>query len=113
MPPRPDLAALLVKQLHAGSGKPDVPRVLNVSGGSESSFSLAELSAWCADRFGKKQDVVQDGSERPFDIAWLILDDSKARAAWDWKPAITRAALFEEVAQFAEAHPNWMTTSAG
>ncbi|MEI6537115.1 MAG: NAD-dependent epimerase/dehydratase family protein [Verrucomicrobiaceae bacterium] len=107
-----DLAALLIKQIQAGSGKPDVPRVLNVSGGNESSFSLAELNAWCAYRFGKKITVVQDGSERPFDIAWLILDDAKARAAWDWKPAITRDALFKEVAQFAEANADWMSVSA-
>ncbi len=107
-----DLAALLIKQIQAGSGKLDLPRVLNVSGGSESSFSLAELNAWCANRFGKKITVAQDGSERPFDIAWLILDDAKARAAWDWKPAITRDALFEEVAQFAETHEDWMQVSA-
>ena len=108
-----DLAELLVKQLRGGSGKPDVPRVLNVSGGSESSFSLAELSAWCANRFGTKVNVVRDGSERPFDIAWLILDDAKARTVWDWKPAITREVLFEEVAKFAEANPQWMNVSAG
>ncbi len=108
-----DLAELLIKQLRAGSGKLDAPRVLNVGGGSESSFSLAELNAWCANRFDQKIAVTQDGSERPFDIAWLILDDAKARAAWDWKPAITRDALFEEVASFAEKQPHWMSLSAG
>jgi len=117
-----DLAALLLKQLRAGSsavgtnGAPgtraEVPRALNVSGGLESAFSLAELSAWCASRFGRKRDVVGDGGERPFDIGWLILDDSKARAAWGWKPEITREALFEEVARFAEATPAWMEKSA-
>lgn len=107
-----DLADLLVKQLSAGTAKADTPRVLNVSGGRESAFSLAELSAWCAARFGTKIDVLRDGSERPFDIAWLILDDAKARAIWDWQPAVTREALFEEVATFAEAHPDWMSVSA-
>jgi CDP-paratose 2-epimerase len=106
-----DLAALLVKQMRAGSGRPEVPRVLNVCGGGGSSFSLAELTAWCADRFGKKIGVVQDGSERPFDIAWLILDDARARSAWDWKPVTGREAVFEEVARFAEAEPEWMQVS--
>ena len=107
-----DLSALLINQIQAGSGKSGVPRVLNVSGGSESSFSLAELNAWCADRFGEKITVAQDGSERPFDIAWLILDDAKARAAWNWKPAITRDVLFDEVAKFAETNEDWMQVSA-
>lgn len=107
-----DLAALLLKQLQAGSGKPEVPRVLNVGGGSESSFSLAELNAWCAARFGTKMEVARDGSERPFDIGWIILDDAKARKTWDWKPRITREAIFEEVAQFAEKSPQWMNVSA-
>lgn len=107
-----DLAALLLKQIDAGSSKPSVPRVLNVGGGIESSFSLADLSAWCANRFGTKIKVAQDGSERPFDIGWIILDDKKARSAWDWKPTITREALFEEVAKFAEGNPGWMERSA-
>ncbi|MCE9519355.1 MAG: NAD-dependent epimerase/dehydratase family protein [Verrucomicrobia bacterium] len=107
-----DLATLLLKQLHAGSSKPEVPRVLNVGGGNESTFSLAELSSWCAARFGTKQEVTHDGSERPFDIGWIVLDDKIARKAWDWKPQITREALFEEVAKFAETNPEWMNTSA-
>jgi CDP-paratose 2-epimerase len=106
-----DLAALLIKQM-ATSGT-DKPRLANVSGCAESSFSLAELSAWCGDRFATNVDVVQDGSDRPFDIAWLILDDARTRAAWDWKPQITRDALFEDVARFAEANTQWMSVSAG
>lgn len=107
-----DLALLLLKQLRAGAGNPGVPRVLNVGGGIESSFSLAELSAWCGRRLGAKREVARDGSERPFDLAWLVLDDAKARIAWDWKPCITREALFEEVAGFAEKEPRWMELSA-
>lgn len=107
-----DLADLLLKQLRAGSARSDAPRVLNVGGGIESAFSLAELSAWCASRFGRNQDVARDGGERPFDAGWIVLDDARARAAWDWKPRITREALFEELARFAEANPAWMETSA-
>jgi CDP-paratose 2-epimerase len=106
-----DLAMLLLKQLRAGSGGGNRPRVLNVGGGGESSFSLAELSAWCGERFGKKVEVTRDGSPRPFDIGWLVLDDARARAAWDWKPAISREALFEGVARFAAENPRWMETS--
>lgn len=106
-----DLGDLLFKQIQSGGSK-DKPRLANVAGGAESSFSLAELSAWCATRFGREVEVVRDGSERPFDIPWLLLDDAVTRAAWDWKPQINREALFEEVAEFAEAHPDWMNLSA-
>jgi CDP-paratose 2-epimerase len=107
-----DLAALLIKQMAWGA-KEGRMRVGNVGGGQESAFSLAELSVWCERGFGRAHEVVQDGSERPMDIAWLVLDDANMRAAWDWKPAIGRDALFEEVAQFAENNPAWMSVSAG
>jgi CDP-paratose 2-epimerase len=106
-----DLAALLVRQMAWGA-KDGKPRLGNVSGGAESAFSLAELSAWCAERFGRKPHVRQDGSDRPFDIAWLVMDDSRLRAAWDWRPAISRERLFEGVASFAERHHGWMTLSS-
>jgi CDP-paratose 2-epimerase len=106
-----DLAALLLKQLRAGSGGGEQPRVLNVGGGGESSFSLAELSAWCGERFGRQMAVARDGCPRTFDIGWLVLDDARARAAWDWKPAISREELFEDVARFAAENPRWMETS--
>ncbi len=106
-----DLAALVLKQLEAG-GVDGRPRVLNVAGGPESTFSLAELSQWCESRFGTRNEVEQDGSSRPFDIAWLALDDAQARSLWDWKPEITREAIFSEVACFADANPDWMHLSS-
>lgn len=107
-----DLADLLLKQM-AHTSPATVPRLANVAGGLASTFSLAELSAWCADHLGPSAPVQQDGAERPFDIAWLALDDSLAREAWDWKPAISRDAIFAEIATFAKANPDWMALSAG
>jgi CDP-paratose 2-epimerase len=107
-----DLAMLLMKQM-AWGGKDGKPRMGNVSGGLESAFSLAEMSAWCEQRFGRKQEVVRDGSERAFDIAWLVLDDGKVRSVWGWKPEIGREGIFEGVAEFAEGNGGWMGTSAG
>jgi CDP-paratose 2-epimerase len=49
-----DLGDLLFKQIQSGAAK-DKPRLANVAGGQQSSFSLAELSAWCASRFGLGQ----------------------------------------------------------
>lgn len=105
-----DLAHLLIRQIQSPSSQ---PRVGNVSGGVESSFSLAELSAWCADHFGCEVPVERSGVERPFDIAWLILDDTRTRQTWDWKPLTTRQELFAEVAAFAEKEPRWISLTSG
>ncbi|MDB6139325.1 MAG: Nucleoside-diphosphate-sugar epimerase [Verrucomicrobiaceae bacterium] len=106
-----DLADLLLKQMRApGAGHPGVG---NVGGGLESSFSLAELSAWCGHHFGYDHPVVRSGANRPFDIPWLVLDDRQTRTAWNWRPQITREQIFAEVAAFAAREPDWLAVSAG
>jgi len=107
-----DLARLLVLQMQAGSGHPGQPRLCHVSGGLPSSFSLAELSAWCRDRFPGRPDPVRDGSDRAMDVAWLILDSSLAHDTWNWTPQIPRQTLFEGIAAHAETHPDWISLSA-
>lgn len=106
-----DLADLLLKQVQSSAGSQ--PRLGNVSGGVESAFSLAELSAWCVDRFGSDHAVERNGADRPFDIPWLILDDTQTRRIWDWKPQVTREAIFTEIAAYAETEPRWLSRSAG
>lgn len=85
-------------------------RVFNIGGGCNHSFSLAELSSWCADRFGHHQ-VSGDSQERHFDVPWLIMDSSKAQKRWEWQPEITLQAILEETALHAEAHPEWLELS--
>ena len=106
-----DLADLLLKQMRAPGAAH--PKLGNVSGGAESAFSLAGMSTWCGQRFGQALPVERNGANRPFDIPWLILDDSQTRRAWDWKPRISRDMIFEEVAAFAQREPEWLAVSAG
>lgn len=106
-----DLADLLTLQMQHPTS--DRPSLANVSGGVESSFSLAELSAWCAQHFGYDLPVTSQPENRAFDIPWLILDDSAARQAWGWKPRVTREAILKEIAQFATENPHWLDISAG
>ncbi len=104
-----DLVPLLQKQMRAGkSGK---QRTVNVSGGVKQSMSLAQLSDWCAERFGPHQ-VVKDGTPRPFDIPWMVLDSSLARKVWDWQPETSLGSILDEIAHHAEAHPDWLELSA-
>lgn len=106
-----DLASLIIRQLEAtnASGR---PRTVNVGGGLNNSFSLAELSKWCAERFGFEQAVQKDATVRPFDLPWVVMDNSLAQETWKWTPTIGLPEIFEEVAVHAEAHPEWLRLSA-
>lgn len=106
-----DLAALVLQQLSQAKDIPQEDRVLNVSGGADSAISLRQLTAWCDERFGAHL-VVARPENRPFDIPWLVLDSAKAARIWDWRPAISRNEILEEIACHAEAHSNWLECSA-
>jgi CDP-paratose 2-epimerase len=98
-----DLASLMGVQLRSSARS----ELLNVSGGRANSMSLAQLTAWCNERFGAHQPA-QDGSDRPYDVPWLILDSSKALAEMRWKPQVSLLQILEEVAEHAEKHPDWL-----
>jgi CDP-paratose 2-epimerase len=99
-----DLAQMVDFQLRSsGPGQ-----LLNVSGGRANSMSLAQLTKWCDQRFGPHQPVA-DGSERPYDVPWLILDSSKARSTAAWEPRVSLDQILEEIAAHATANPDWLT----
>lgn len=105
-----DLLPLLEKQFAAPKLAP-ADRIANFSGGAASAMSLRQLSDWCARRFGPHH-VVPDGTPRPFDIPWIVLDHAKATKLWGWKPVTQTAAILEEIAVHAEQHPHWLELSA-
>jgi CDP-paratose 2-epimerase len=99
-----DLARMVELQLRStGPGT-----LLNVSGGAANSMSLAQLTAWCDQRFGPHCPIA-DGSERPYDVPWLILDSGKAIRTMPWKSQITLEKTLEEIADHAVANPDWLT----
>ena len=104
-----DLLPVLQQQMEYAKEPPY--RIFNLSGGAPSAFSLAELSAWCAERFGRHE-VASEARTRPFDIPWLVLDSSRARKLWKFEPATTRPAIFQQIADFAVANPGWLDLSA-
>lgn len=103
-----DLVPLLHTQItHTQQAR----RVYNVSGGRKNSISLAQLSAWCADRFGER-DVVSIAKPRPFDLPWMILDSANAKQEWDWQATISLEDTLMEIADHAERNPDWLDLSA-
>jgi CDP-paratose 2-epimerase len=99
-----DLAKLVDLQLRS----PSSGQLLNVSGGLANSMSLAQLTAWCDERFGMHKPI-PDGGERPYDVPWLILDSTRVRALMAWEPKIKLAKILDEIADHAIANPEWLT----
>jgi CDP-paratose 2-epimerase len=98
-----DLVPVLLRQFatsglarRAGHDGVD-PRVCNFGGGPERACSLANLSAWCRERFGDHA-VASQPQPRPFDLPWLVLDVTRAREAWGWEPTTSVVEVFEEIA---------------
>ena len=82
-------------------------RILNVSGGIDNSISLAQLSSWCAERFGPHH-IDARPEKRPFDIPWLVLNAEHARRVWNWTPATSLEQILEEIARHSEQNPHWL-----
>jgi CDP-paratose 2-epimerase len=103
-----DLIPLLQKQTGAPQG--GAARVVNLGGGASHAMSLAELSAWCADRFGSHA-VAGEPAVRRFDIPWLIMDSGLAASSWGWQPQTSLEQILDEIALHAELNPNWLELS--
>ena len=103
-----DLAEAIVLQLTGDP--PNSPSILNLSGGAESATSLAQLSRWCSSRWGENT-VVPDGTTRPFDLPWIVLDNRRARSMLGWQPKISVEQILQEIAEFAEQRSDWIELS--
>jgi len=103
-----DVAALVWQQMQSPAR--EVERIQNAGGGVASAMSLAQLSAWCANRFGKHK-VERDAGSRPYDLPWMVLDSTRARRQWNWRPTVPLEQILDEIAHHAEAHPDWLEIS--
>ena len=103
-----DLIPLLINQTSPGSSAPT--RIINLGGGTDNAMSLAELSAWCRNRFGEHV-VAAKPEMRQYDIPWMIMDASLAQQIWGWRPSTPLRSILEEIALHAEQNPQWLEWS--
>ncbi len=103
-----DLVPVLLQQIGSSSGRD----VNNLGGGMENSRSLWQLNEWCRNRFGFDHEIGRDADERVFDVPWLVLDSSRACNRWKWRPQINIENIFEEIAEHADANPDWIALSS-
>ncbi len=103
-----DLGALLMAQMKEtrASGR----RTYTAGGGLSNTMSLAEVNAWCDDRFGAHRPSA-DPQPRPFDIPWVAMDNSEAFRDFGWNPRMPLPAILEEIATHAEENPDWLEVS--
>jgi CDP-paratose 2-epimerase len=102
-----DLTQVLLRQVKAGDQK-GIPRLCNFGGGIQNAISLAQLSAWCRKRFFDHP-VIPAAENRPFDIPWFVMDNARASAVWEWQPQTSLHQILEEIANFAEKNPDWLS----
>lgn len=104
-----DLAKLVLAQCNDPDKKG--PAILNVGGGLENSMSLAELSAWCSEKFGPRE-VQSDAAPRPYDLPWIVMDNATVSQMWQWQPEMKLPALLDSIAEHVLANPNWLSVTA-
>jgi CDP-paratose 2-epimerase len=99
-----DLALLIARQMQRD---PPSEAIYNVGGGPANAISLAQLTAWCDERFGPHAPRPAE-RERPFDVPWLVMDSARARTEFDWAPARTLPSILEEIAAHVGKNPDWL-----
>lgn len=109
-----DLIPLLEKQIRSRERVGSIPQIINVAGGMENSFSLAELTSWCRERFPNSATGEPDriAECRTYDLPWVVLDSALAYSAWGWKAETSLNAILEEIAAFAEENKNWLSQTS-
>lgn len=103
-----DLAALLDAQMRTkrSGGR----RVYTAGGGPENAVSLAELTAWCDERFGSYAPQA-DPQPRIYDVPWMVMDNSEAERDFGWRVEIPIEDILDQIASHAEKNPDWLDTS--
>lgn len=99
-----DLAALITLQMRRD---PPQDAIYNAGGGLKNSMSLAQLTHWCDAQFGAHRPE-PDGSDRPFDIPWLVMDYGRTANEFGWHPQRSLSSILEEIAAHARANPLWL-----
>ena len=103
-----DLAGLLLLQMR--SARADGQRIYTAGGGPANSMSLAQLTAWCDQRFAPLPPEA-DLRPRQYDAPWIVMDNSDVHRDFGWSPALSLEVVLEEIAAHARQNPDWLELS--
>ena len=59
-------------------------------------------------RAGPSGSATASAETRPYDVPWLVLDHAAATADHGWKPERDADSIFEEIADHAATHADWL-----
>ncbi|HZS57352.1 MAG TPA: NAD-dependent epimerase/dehydratase family protein [Bryobacteraceae bacterium] len=99
-----DLAELILTQIRRA---PQADAIFHAGGGRENAMSLAQLTAWANDRFGKHEPT-PDLRPRPFDAPWIVMNCSRAVRELGWVRTRGIDFILNEIAEHVTAHPDWL-----
>ncbi len=100
-----DLADLIERQIRSSTG---ASGTWNVGGGRANAMSLAQLSAWCADRFGDRV-IGADLTPRRWDVPWLVMDSTRAAGQFGWTCRYPLTRVLDEIAEHHQRNPDWLS----
>lgn len=100
-----DLAELVAIQMQRGD--PPADPIYNLGGGPRNARSLAQLTAWCNQRFGKHEPE-PDAKPRLFDVPWTVMDYARAAAEFGWAPRRSMDSILDEIAAHVRENPGWL-----
>jgi len=103
-----DLANLVTAQMRRD---PPQDPVYNAGGGASNAMSLAQLTRWCDDRFGKHEPE-SDSRPRPYDIPWLVMDSTRVAREFGWAPQRSLPSILDEIAIHVRNNPDWLARCA-
>jgi CDP-paratose 2-epimerase len=103
-----DLAALLASQMRTGRSAGQ--RIYTAGGGPTNTMSLAQLTAWCDERFGPHTPA-PDLEPRRYDIPWVAMDNTGVARDFGWRIETPLPAILEGIARHASEHPGWLEVS--
>lgn len=102
-----DLAELIAVQVQRAA--PADP-VFHASGGGANAMSLAQLTGWCNEHFGRN-DPQPDTRPRPFDIPWVVMDYGRTERELGWKPKRSLGSILDEIGAHVRENPDWLARS--
>ncbi|MFL6351747.1 MAG: NAD-dependent epimerase/dehydratase family protein [Bryobacteraceae bacterium] len=103
-----DLADLVTAQMRRD---PPQDAIYNAGGGASNAMSLAQLTRWCDERFGKHQPE-SDPNPRAYDIPWLVMDSTRVAREFGWAPKRSLPSILDEIAAHVENNPDWLVRCA-
>ncbi|OCX54558.1 hypothetical protein BEL04_09995 [Mucilaginibacter sp. PPCGB 2223] len=91
-------------QMQISDPEKKVSRLINLGGGVENTYSLAQLDAFCKQQLGSEKVINSITENRSFDIPLYVTDYSLAQKEWGWKPEISGEAILNQIVEYARTN---------